>query len=491
MIHIGRPPNKANTPAPSGKQKLEFGLYAKQREFIETDVLYTGYGGARGGGKTHALRVGAFWGAIKYPGIKILIIRRTYPELRENHIEPMVKMVPQQIATYNGSIYVMRFDNGSTIKFGHYNGDSAELEYQGQEYDWIFMDEATQFTEHQFRILGGCLRGVNEIPKRFFLTCNPGGIGHKWVKRLFIDKDFKEKDGNPKDYKFIFAKVEDNKLLLESSPQYVQMLDTLPEKIRAAHRHGDWNALSGAYFDEFSEEKHIIEPFKIPDGWRRYRAFDYGVRDMFACMWIAVDFNGRCYVYREYLMGEDLGEGNRGLIVPEAAQAMHDNTMPNEHIDITFAPPDMWLTQSIGGKCAAEEFMVNGIAVVKANNNRVQGHMLIKQMLAPYKDYDDKGNLKPENEWRPQLLFFKNCKHITDDLAAIQIDEKNPNDCAKNPHDITHSVDALRYFCISRTMSAIVEQERQKYQEDDSGNQVEDYDSYMTGGEISASYIGG
>lgn len=486
MAQRGRPSNMTNNADSSApaKRKIEFGLYPKQIEFIQSDVLYTAYGGARGGGKTHALRVGAYIGALKYPGIKILIIRRTYNELRENHIEPMVKMVPQQLATYNGSIYLMRFENGSTIKFGHYNGDSSELEYQGQEYDWIFMDEATQFTEHQFRILGGCLRGVNDIPKHFYLTCNPGGIGHKWVKRLFIDRQFKtncanpEENENPNDYKFIFALVEDNKLLVQSSPQYIQMLANLPEKMRAAHRYGDWNAMSGAYFEEFNEAKHVIDPIPISKEWRRYRAFDYGVRDMFACLWIAVDFDGRCYVYREYLMGEDLDvEGSHGLIVPDAAQAMHDNTMISERIDITFAPPDMWLTQSIGGKCAAEEFMVNGVAVVKANNNRVQGHMLIKQMLADMPD------------GKPQLLFFKNCKHLIEDIAAIQVDDKNPNDCAKQPHDITHSVDALRYFCISRTMPSIVEQEHKTLYRDDSDDAVEDYESYMTGGNISQSYI--
>jgi phage terminase large subunit len=452
--------------------------------------LYTAYGGARGGGKTYALRIGAFNGALKYPGIKILIIRRTYPELRENHIEPMVKMVPQQLATYNGSIYLMRFENGSTIKFGHYNSDSSELEYQGQEYDWIFLDEATQFTEHQFRILGGCLRGVNNIPKHFYLTCNPGGIGHKWVKRLFIKREFKtncdnpEENENPKDYKFIPALLEDNKLLVQKSPQYAQMLASLPEKMRAAHRYGDWDALSGAYFDEFSESTHVIKPFQIPASWRRYRAFDYGVRDMFACLWVAVDFDGRCYVYREYLMGEDLGEGYHGLIVPDAAQAMLDNTMPNEHIEVTFAPPDMWLTQSIGGKCAAEEFMINGISVVRANNNRVQGHTLVKQMLSNMPEED-----KSPDEWKPQLLIFDTCPHLIDDLPAIEIDDKNPNDCAKEPHDITHIIDALRYFCISRTMAAATEEDRSRLIEDEDGEAVEEYDSYLTGGEISESYM--
>lgn len=152
----------------------------KQALFFASRTLYTAYGGARGGGKTHAVRIKAVGGAFQWPGIKILIIRRIYPELQANHIDPILKMVPQHYASYNGALKQMNFYNGSIIKFGHFQSDAAALEYQGQEYDWIFIDEATQFTESQFRILGGCLRGVNQIPKRMYLTCNPGGIGHRW-----------------------------------------------------------------------------------------------------------------------------------------------------------------------------------------------------------------------------------------------------------------------------------------------------------------------
>lgn len=154
---------------------IDFGkANPKQAQFFASRTLYTAYGGARGGGKSWAVRVKAVGGALAYPGIKILLLRRTYPELQQNHITPIIKMVPQTLAAYNGSQRAMYFKNGSTIKFGHaQSAVGIETEYQGQEYDWIFMDEATQFTESEFRTLGGCLRGVNEIPKRFYLTCNP------------------------------------------------------------------------------------------------------------------------------------------------------------------------------------------------------------------------------------------------------------------------------------------------------------------------------
>lgn len=147
----------------------------KQLEFYMSRTTYTAYGGAKGGGKTHAVRIKAIGGAITNAGIKILIMRRTYPELEENHIRPIVKMVPPEIASYNATTHLMTFSNGSTIKFGHWQDEASEDEYNGLEYDWIFIDEATQFTERAFQFLGGCMRGVNSFPKRMYLTCNPGG----------------------------------------------------------------------------------------------------------------------------------------------------------------------------------------------------------------------------------------------------------------------------------------------------------------------------
>ena len=448
-------------------------LNPKQEEFIQSTAKYTSYGGARGGGKTHGIRIKAVLGAVNYPGIRILILRRTYGDLQGNHIEPMQKLVPAQLATYNIQLHQMYFTNGSIIKFGHFNSyTSAFQEYQGQEYDWIFMDEATQFTEDEFRLMGGCLRGVNDIPKQFFLTCNPGGVGHRWVKRLFIDRNFKtdsanpEENENPEDYYFIQATVDDNKALMESEggKEYLQSLSHLPENIRYAHRYGDWDALSGNYFPEFSVGKHVVAPFKIPSHWTRYRAFDYGL-DMLAVIWAAVDEKGRAYVYRE------LRQSN--LNVSEAAQAILDNTGRDERISVTFAPPDMWNRQKDSGKSMAELFMVSGVPIIKADNNRVQGWLQVKEFLMDGAD------------GRPGLVLFNGCKGLIEDMQAIQTDDKNPNDCAKNPHDVTHGPDSLRYFCVSRTLPGELPKEEEYRDEFDDADAEEE----MTGGEISNGYI--
>lgn len=415
-------------------------LTPKQRAFCGSRALYTAYGGARGGGKTHAVRIKAVGGAIRWKNIRILIVRRTYPELQANHIEPLLRLVPREIAEYNATHRAMYFKNGSLIKFGHYGGTISEGEYQGQEYDWIFLDEATQFSQRDFRYLCGLLRGVSDIPKRFYLTCNPGGIGHRWVRRLFIDREFitgsrnSEEDENPDDYVFIPATVEDNTFLTRAAPGYVKMLAQLPENLRRAHRYGDWDALSGTYFPELSEKTHMLDaPFRIPEHWPRYRAIDYGL-DMLACGWFAVGEGGQSFLYRELK--------TPGLIVSEAARRILELTLPGETVTATLAPPDLWNRQKDSGKTMAELFATAGVPLSRTDNSRVQGWLQVKEALAPRRDGP------------PALLFFPNCRETFSDMRAILSDPENPNDCAKEPHGVTHTCDMVRYFCITRTLSA-------------------------------------
>lgn len=457
---MGRMPGKG--------ARLDLGeLNPKQKLFCQARTRYVAYGGARGGGKSHVLRIKAVGGACTYPGIRILIVRREYPELEQTIILPIRAMVPPELASYNGTMRCLFFANGSMIKFGHY-GAGDDVEYQGQEYDWIFMDEATQFTEAQFRTLGACLRGAAKIPRRMYLTCNPGGIGHAWVKRLFVSKTYREGE-NPKDYCFIAATVDDNPQLLEGSPEYKQMLDLLPDDVRQAWRYGDWDALAGTYFPEFRNETHVIEPFvRVPSEWKIYRAFDYGL-DMFACLWIAVDFDGRGYVYREVQQS--------GLIVSEAAELMLALTPPAERVEFTIAPPDMWNRQKDSGKTMAELFAQCGVGLIKASNNRIQGWMALKEDLKPMKGPKD----------RPGLLVSRECTGLIENLKLIQHDPKKPSDCATEPHEITHICDALRYYSVTRKLAG--ERAADTAGEGDEFRRDTDYDEAMTGTDMDQSYL--
>lgn len=439
-----------------------------QKKFFSSRTRFTAYGGARGGGKTWCSVRKAIGGAVRYPGIRILFLRREYEDLRSTVIDPILNMVPHELADYNCGLYILRFLNGSTIKFGNMPGYGAAVQgkYQGQEYDWIFMEEATQFTEQEFRGIGACMRGVNGIPKRFYLTCNPGGIGHHWVKRLFVEGRF-QADEDPDDYTFIKATVDDNLDLMKSDPDYVKMLNSLPPDIRAAHRFGDWDALGGSYFPEFSRSMHTCKPFRIPKEWALYRCFDYGL-DMFACLWVAVDFNGRCWVYREYAEAD--------LPVSAAAEAMHAVTPDDERIQYTIAPPDMWNRRNDTGRNAAEIFLQSGIGIVKASSSRVQGWLTLKELLRPMED------------GKPGIIIFDCCKGLIDYLPALQHDRVNPTDCDKNPHEITHLPDALRYFAVMRKNPATAPVYGMDADDENEAMQT-DYDTTMCGGVPSASYM--
>lgn len=401
----------------------------RQADFFCARERFIAYGGARGGGKSWAVRKKAALLALRYAGIKILLLRRTLPELRENHLLPLMAEL-KDIAIYREIEKAFLFPNGSRLRFGYCDSENDVLQYQGQEYDIIFIDEATHFTEFQYNTLTACLRGANPFPKRMYLTCNPGGVGHAWVKRLFIDREYRGSE-RAEDYIFIPAKVYDNKALLEQDQGYVQMLENLPYELREAWLNGNWNVFAGQYFREFDPAVHVVEPFALPAHWRRYFAMDYGL-DMLAGYWIAIDEQGRAYVYREVYQS--------GLIVSEAAKLIGEHTQ--EPIHAYFAPPDLWNRRQESGKSIAEIFAERGIHLTRANNDRVQGWMDVKEWLKVYEDETGKPCA--------DIRFFRNCVNIIKNLPLLQFDDKKPNDVATEPHELTHAPDAIRYFIAGR-----------------------------------------
>lgn len=438
-----------------------------QWKFFTATQKYVCYGGARGGGKSWAITRKVMLAAlIEYPGIRILVIRREYGDMESTLIAPILKALPPDVYKYNKSDHIITFQNGSTIKFGNMPGYGAAVEgkYQGQEYDWLVIDEATQFLENEFRGLCAIIRGANKIPKRVYLTCNPGGPGHFWVKRRFVDRDFKA-DEDPKDNVFIPATVDDNKDLMEADPEYVKVLDALPADIRNAHRYGDWNALGGTFFPEFTDGVHTCKPFPIPRHWQHYRAMDYGL-DMFFCIWVAVDEDGRHWVYRMFAQSN--------MIVSDAAQKQLELTRPDEDINFTIAPPDMWARSRETGKNQAAIFAENGVGLVKADNNRKAGWAALKELFKLWAD------------GKPGLIVFDTCGDLIDCLKCVQADQQDPNDVRKNPHEITHGPDALRYYAQSYVLSADKVRDEWEEEEDTAAT---DYKTAICGSGLSQSYV--
>ena len=252
-----------NIPEPNEKQKL----------FLADQHRHVAYGGARGGGKSWAVRVKAILLCMKWAGIKILIVRKTYKELTNNHIVPLQQMIPPEVARYNKTDKVFTFCNGSTIWFGYCNNDADLDQYQGAEYDVIFFDEATQLQESWLKKINLAVRQPNGLPKRTYYTCNPGGVSHNYIKRLFIERKYEEAE-IPENYSFTQALVTDNKVLMEMSPEYKAELEALPPKLREAWLYGSWDIFEGQFFEDFMDQPdhykdrqwtHVIDPFEIPE----------------------------------------------------------------------------------------------------------------------------------------------------------------------------------------------------------------------------------
>mgnify|MGYP001560516174 CR=1 FL=1 len=259
-------------------------IQKKQREALnaldEYPVLF--YGGAKGGGKSYLVRAYQVMRRLTYPGSSGLIVRKSFPELLSNHIRPFFREYPMFVKYYNKSEKTLYFPNGSTTEFSHLSSTDDVYTYQGREYDDISIDEITQHEEEVFKTLRTSLRTTNpDIKPRFLLTGNPGGIGHSWVKRIFIDKDFTPNE-RPSDYGFVQAKVTDNPSLVKADPDYMERLKDLPDDKRRAYLEGDWSVFSGQVFSEFRYTKHTSESIIPKEDYTSYLSLDWGYSAPFA-----------------------------------------------------------------------------------------------------------------------------------------------------------------------------------------------------------------
>lgn len=293
---------------------------------------------------------------------------------------------------------------------------------------WAWLEEAYEIeNEEDFNTFDESIRGEmpEDLWKQITITYNPWVNSH-WTKTRFWDRE------------------DTNAFRLTTTYRCNEWLDDADRnliedaKINNPDRYkviglGEYGIPGGVYFDEFRSSIHVINSFVIQKHWRLYRTIDYGL-DMLACYWIAVDINNKAYVYKELYQSD--------LIISKAAKAILDMTKDDENIYQTFAPPDLWNRRQETGKSAAEIFMDNGLFLTKADNDRVQGWLNLKEWLDPYED--EQGILTAS------LVITKNCTNLIRTLPQIQKDAKDPNDVAIEPHELTHAPDSIRYFVAGR-----------------------------------------
>lgn len=423
----------------------------KQELFLKAKVRNVGYGGARGGGKSWAIRTKAIILCARYKGIKVCIVRKTYPELEQNHIIQLKSML-FGIAKYNKQDKLFTFKNGSTIKMQYCKNDSDLENFQGAEYDVIFIDEATQFTENQLKSIAACCRGVNNFPKRIYYTCNPGGQGHGYIKRIFIDRNYEEGE-DPEEYEFIQALVQDNEALMKADPNYIKFLQALPPKLRKAWLEGSWDMFEGQFFEEFTNDEshyidrkwtHVIEPFDIPVGWKIFRSYDFGYSKPFSCAWWAVDYDGRLYRILE-LYGWT-GIPNEGVKWSPAKQFEEIKKVENEHPWLKgrqingVADPAIWNADT--GESVNDVALKYGIYFRKGDNQRIAGWMQMHYRMA----FDEEGY--------PMMYIFSNCKAFIRTIPLLMYDETKVEDLDTDLED--HVADESRYACMSKPIKPVI-----------------------------------
>ncbi len=401
--------------------------FPPQEEFFRAKARRIAYGGARGGGKSFAMRAKLVLLALRYPGIQILLLRRSFPELRENHINPLRKWL-YGIATFRESTKEFLFASGSRIKLGYLAEEGDVLQYQGQAYEVIGMEEATQFTEAQYYAMTECCRLSGQMKEKFtprmYFTCNPGGVGHAWVKRLFIDRDYRDGEA-AEDYVFIPSTVYDNRYLIRENPEYVRNLESLPPLRRKAMLEGDWDVFEGQYFTEFDRKKHEIKPFEIPDSWHRFAAMDYGL-DMTCCLWFAYPPDrSRIVIYRELY--------EPSLVLSAAAEKIL-KFQGKEELRYLTASPDLSGRRQDAGKTGFDILKNCGLrGLVSADNERIAGWRRVREFL------------RAETEEGAYLGIFPSCRNLIRTLPRLTFDSVKTEDAAIHPHEYTHAPDALRY----------------------------------------------
>lgn len=447
---------------------------AKQTQALREEHRYVGYGGARGGGKSWFVRWKAVLLCFQYPGIKVLITRRTYKELYNNHIAPLTALL-NKVARFDKTEKIFFFPNGSTITFGYCASDTDLGRYQGAEYDVWFADEAGQFQESWLTAIDACVRGTNGFPKRTYYTLNPGGPSHGYFKRLFIDRRFTDRE-YPEDYAFIQALCTDNQALMEQQPEYLRALEKLPPKLRQAWLEGRWDIFEGQFFEELrlqpdgalcaqagitQEEAvkqhrftHVIPAFDLNAGerrgWRIMRSYDFGYNKPFSLGYWAVDYDGVLYRILELYGCTD--NPNEGVRWPPEEQFRQMRELESQHpwlrgreIVDSVADPAIW--DASRGESIADTAARFGIYFTPGDNQRIPGWMQVHYRL----QFDAEGYA--------QMYIFENCKAFIRTMPLMMYAQNKPEDLDTRLED--HVADEVRYMCMSRPIRPVREKQEE------------------------------
>ena len=399
---------------PQAKQ-LQFHAACRSAD-AEDGPTQIGFGGARGPGKSHAL-----FGQVavddcqRVPGLKCLYLRKIGKNAREQFEDlrrSVLRLTPHDFKTQSGSLH---FPNGSRILIGHFNNESDIDNYLGLEYDLIAIEEATTLTESKYK----ALRDSNRTSKtnwrpRIYATTNPGGTGHAWFKKRFIEP---ARSGAETDTRFIFATVDDNVFV---NKEYVKNLSENTGWKLKAYRYGDWDIAAGQFFTTFRRDVHSVEPEDIPrispdiaDYWG---SLDYGWNH-YTVFHLFMKFDGMTYVIGEH--------ADRLMSVECHAEAIHGllerHGLTIGDLGNCVAGTDIFAQRGAkNAETIADQYEEAGIDLRSANTDRITGWAQILRLLG-----DVDRNIPAK------IKISRNCLRLLETLPILEHDPNRPEDVKK------------------------------------------------------------
>ena len=431
-----------------------------QTEFLASSEREVLYGGSAGGGKSYAMLADPLR-YMGHPQFSGLLLRHTTEELRELIFKSQ-ELYPKIWPGIKWSERKMQWTapSGARLWMSYLDRDDDVLRYQGLAFSWIGFDELTQWaTPYAWNYMRSRLRSTaTDLPIFMRATTNPGGRGHHWVKKMFIDpspynRSFDATDidttevlrypaGHSKAGKplfkrrFIPARLSDNPYLSQAG-DYEAMLLSLPEQQRRQLLDGDWDIKEGAAFTEFDRHVHVIEPFDIPNNWVKFRACDYGYGSYSGVLWFAVAPNEQIVTYRELYVSK--------VLATDLADMILDLEAEDGNIKYGVLDSSLWHKRGDTGPSLAEQMISQGCRwrpSDRSKGSRVAGKNEIHRRLQI-----------DEFTEEPRLVFFNTCTNTISQLPSIPLDKKNPEDVDTKSED--HLYDALRYGIMSRPRFSI------------------------------------
>jgi len=432
-----------------------------QTDFLSSSEREVLYGGAAGGGKSYAMLADPLHG-LNNPNFSGLLVRHTTEELREL-IQKSQELYPKAIPGIKWSERKSQWvsPRGGRLWMSYLDKDMDVMRYQGQAFNWIGFDELTQWSSpYAWNYMRSRLRSAysDELGLYMRATTNPGGAGHQWVKKMFIDPspskesfwatDIESGDTivYPKGHsregqplfkrRFIPASLFDNPYLSEGG-DYEAMLLSLPEHQRKQLLEGNWDVNEGAAFPEFNRNIHVVDPYSIPKNWTRFRACDYGYGSWTGVVWLAVTPAEQLVVYREMYVTK--------VTATDLADMILDAEQEDGTIRYGVLDSSLWHNRGDTGPSLAEQMNMKGCRwrpSDRSKGSRVSGKNEIHRKLQV-----------DEFTEEPRLVFFSTCTNTIAQVPSLPLDKRNPEDVDTHAED--HLYDALRYGVMTRPRSSL------------------------------------